>query len=50
MSSAKPQGLSKDLKAGNDFLNNREALQDLIIKGFAATTSKEGGTAGNYFE
>ncbi len=38
----KPQGLSKDLKAGNDFLNNREALQDLISKGFAATKSKEG--------
>ena len=39
----KPQGLSKDLKAGNDFMNNREALQDLITKGFAATASQEGG-------
>jgi Domain of unknown function (DUF4340) len=40
----KPQGLSKDLKAGNDFMNNREALQDLITKGFAATASQEGGS------
>lgn len=41
----KPAGLSKDLKAGNDFMNNREALQDLIQKGFAATASQsqEGG-------
>jgi hypothetical protein len=39
----KPQGLSKDLKAGNDFMNNREALQDLITKGFAATAPQEGG-------
>ncbi len=38
----KPAGLSKDLKAGNDFLNNKEALQDLITKGFAATASHEG--------
>jgi hypothetical protein len=39
----KPQGMSKDLKAGNDFMENREALQDLISKGFAATAPQEGG-------
>jgi hypothetical protein len=30
----KPGGLSDDLKAGDDFLNNREALEDLMSKGF----------------
>ena len=30
----KPQGLSENLKAGEDFMNNREALQDLIVEGF----------------
>ncbi len=39
----KPQGLSENLKAGEDFMNNREALQDLISKGFAATATQEGG-------
>jgi hypothetical protein len=34
----KPQGLSADLKAGNDFLNNREAIEDLIAKGFSPVT------------
>ena len=36
----KPQGLSDNLKAGEDFLNNREALQDLIGKGFAVTARR----------
>lgn len=40
----KPQGLSENLKAGEDFMNNREALQDLISKGFAATATPEGGS------
>ena len=39
----KPQGLSENLKAGEDFMNNREALQDLMSKGFAATSTPEGG-------
>lgn len=39
----KPQGLSENLKAGEEFMNNREALQDLISKGFAATATQEGG-------
>ncbi len=38
----KPQGLSQNLKAGEDFMNNREALQDLMSKGFAATASPDG--------
>ena len=38
----KPQGLSENLKAGEDFMNNREALQDLMTKGFAATASPDG--------
>jgi hypothetical protein len=40
----KPQGLSANLKAGEDFMNNREAFQDLITKGFAATTTPDGGS------
>jgi hypothetical protein len=31
----KPQGFSDNLKAGEDFMNNSEALRDLIKKGFA---------------
>lgn len=31
----KPEGLSADLKAGEDFLNNREAQEDLVSRGFA---------------
>jgi hypothetical protein len=38
----KPQGLSKDLKAGEDFMNNREALQDLMSKGFTPAATSEG--------
>ena len=38
----KPQGLSDSLKAGEDFLNNPEALKDLMGKGFAATANQEG--------
>jgi hypothetical protein len=41
----KPQGLSKDLKAGEDFMNNREALQDLMSKGFTPAATSEGGTS-----
>jgi len=40
----KPAGLSANLKAGEDFLNNREAFQDLITKGFAPTRSADGGS------
>jgi hypothetical protein len=32
----KPQGLSNDLKAGDDFMKNDEALLDLMLKGFTA--------------
>lgn len=35
----KPQGLSDDLKAGGDFLGNREAQLDLMKKGFVAAAS-----------
>ncbi|MEX0613955.1 MAG: DUF4340 domain-containing protein [Pirellulales bacterium] len=38
----KPQGLSEDLKAGEDFMNNREALQDLMSKGFTPAATAEG--------
>jgi hypothetical protein len=31
----KPDGLSADLKAGNDFMQNTEAFQDLVTKGFS---------------
>ena len=31
----KPDGLSADLKAGNDFMQNQEAFQDLVTKGFS---------------
>lgn len=39
----KPAGLSNDLKAGEDFLKNSEALLDLRSKGFAAASSAAGG-------
>jgi hypothetical protein len=42
----KPQGLSENLKAGESFMNNREALQDLISKGFAATATQPGQSGG----
>ena len=38
----KPQGLSEDLKAGEDFMNNREALQDLMSKGFTPAATSDG--------
>jgi hypothetical protein len=38
----KPQGLSQDLKAGKDFANNREALKDLMSKGFTLAKKDEG--------
>jgi hypothetical protein len=34
--------LSEDLKAGEDFMNNREALQDLMSKGFTPAATSEG--------
>ena len=40
----KPQGLSSNLKAGKDFMNNREALKDLMSKGFTPAMTAEGGT------
>lgn len=39
----KPQGLSQNLKAGEEFTNNQEAFRDLMSKGFAATTTPDGG-------
>ncbi len=39
----KPEGLSGDLKAGKDFMKHREALKDLMSKGFTAAVTKEGG-------
>ena len=39
----KPQGLSDDLKAGDDFLNNPEAQKDLLRRGFVAEAAT--GTA-----
>jgi hypothetical protein len=41
----KPQGLSNDLKAGADFMNNVEALQDLVRKGFIPARAPGGSTA-----
>jgi hypothetical protein len=38
----KPQGLSNDLKAGEDFMKNEEALRDLVSKGFTPTQSASG--------
>ena len=39
----KPAGLSAELKAGGDFLNNAEARQDLRSRGFAAIPARNGG-------
>ena len=38
----KPAGLSGDLKAGEDFLQNTEAKQDLRSRGFAALSDRRG--------
>lgn len=38
----KPEGLSNDLKAGNDFMTNQEAFKDLIAKGFSPVPLKAG--------
>jgi hypothetical protein len=38
----KPAGLSKDLKAGAEFLNSDEALIDLMKKGFACRPPQDG--------
>ncbi len=40
---SKPQGLSEDLKAGDDFMNNRQALESLSSKGFTAAKTSEAG-------
>jgi hypothetical protein len=40
----KPAGLSQDLKAGQDFLNNRETQIELMTKGFTAAQSADGST------
>jgi hypothetical protein len=37
----KPAGLSQDLKAGTDFLNNRETRLDLMTKGFTAAPGED---------
>jgi hypothetical protein len=39
----KPQGLSNDLKAGEDFVNNNEAKIELMMKGFTPTQGAAGG-------
>src|SRR4029079_6123316 len=39
----KPQGLSNDLKAGQDFMKNEERLRQLGAKGFTPAVTKEGG-------
>ncbi|MEM6329961.1 MAG: DUF4340 domain-containing protein [Planctomycetota bacterium] len=39
---SKPEGFSADLKAGEDFMNNREALASLMARGFAPTRSERG--------
>jgi len=38
----KPTGLSQDLKAGQDFMNNRDAMKDLMSKGFTPAATAEG--------
>jgi hypothetical protein len=39
----KPQGLSKDLKAGEDFVKNTEAKIELMMKGFTPTQKAADG-------
>src|SRR3954454_10165293 len=39
----KPQGLSNDLKAGQDFMKNDQRLRQLASKGFTPAVTKEGG-------
>ncbi len=39
----KPGGLSADLKAGGNFLNNNEAISSLMERGFAPVASSPGG-------
>lgn len=39
----KPAGLSADLKAGDDFLNNNESVNNLVSKGFAPVPLTAGG-------
>jgi hypothetical protein len=38
----KPTGLSDDLKAGADFMTNKEAFQDLVAKGFSPVPLQAG--------
>src|SRR4051812_9227179 len=40
----KPQGLSNNLKAGQDFMKNRDTLKELASKGFTPAVTKEGGS------
>ena len=42
-STSKPAGLSADLKAGDDFLDNAEARKDLRSLGFATVPARDGG-------
>ena len=39
----KPQGMSEDLKAGENFMQNEEALRDLMRRGFTAAPVTPGG-------
>src|SRR6185295_13424783 len=39
----KPQGLSNDLKAGQDFMKNDDSLSELASKGFTPAVTKPGG-------
>ena len=36
----KPEGLSADLKAGDDFMTNQEAFQDLVDEGLLAAAAQ----------
>ncbi|TWT42456.1 DUF4340 domain-containing protein [Botrimarina hoheduenensis] len=40
----KPAGLSADLRAGEDFLNNRESVGSLVRRGFAPVPMEDGQT------
>jgi len=39
----KPPGMSEDLKTGDDFMNNKEGLSDLMRRGFTAAQTTPGG-------
>ena len=40
----KPDGLSEDLKAGDDFYENKDSVINLMRRGFAPTNTADGGT------